>query len=169
LREGPPQPYRPQENRRAPLATRTERRRKPYARRPRPFLTSLRVSHEIEAGAPAASRERRLSEQPRPPGDASVKCAATKSMQNNGGSFLIINLRTQLANRNDGRFYLSSETEFDHEEITGHRIGDVLCSWLNLSVGPRSRRRSWRSRGWRSRGWRRWGWRWWCRWWGRWR
>jgi hypothetical protein len=49
-----------------------------------------------------------------------------------------------LDNRNDGaNFDLINlqNGEFDHKEITCHRIGNVLCSWLNLSVGPRSRRR----------------------------
>ena len=36
----------------------------------------------------------------------------------------------------------SKNGEFDYEEITCHRIGNVLCCWLNLGVGPRSRRRS---------------------------
>ena len=47
--------------------------------------------------------------------------------------------------------------EVDHEEITCHRIGNILCSWL-ISVSPRSRRRCWgRSRrGWRWGGRRRW-------------
>jgi len=71
------------------------RRRHPYARRLRSFLSAWAAHHEIEEGAPAASRGGGSRGSRGPSGNARVKCAAAESMQNNRGSFLI-NLRTQL-------------------------------------------------------------------------